>query len=84
MLYTDRTRLCRLFLQNAEMRGSESSKAVHYAMLALSSHLRDGTSMRVDKLKAIALHALHTDQLPSGCDAIQHIGANLLLCVLEV
>ena len=53
-------------------------------MLALSSYLRDGASTRVDQLKQEALHALYIEQLPSGCDAIEHITANLLLCILEV
>lgn len=84
MLYTDRTRLCHLLLTTALSNRSRSSKAVCHAMRALSSYLRDGASTRVDQLKQEALHALYIEQLPSNCDAIEHIAANLLLCILEV
>lgn len=84
MLYTDRTRLCHLILQIALSNRSQPSRAVYHSVLALASYHRGSDLLYVGRLKQSALHDLYTDKDLTMPDGIEHITANLILCVLEV
>lgn len=84
MLHTDRARLCQLLLRVAISYETKASRAVYHAILALSSYHQGGDLLYVDQLKRTALRELWTDTVPTECEGLCHIAANLLLCVLEV
>ncbi|KAF2828599.1 hypothetical protein CC86DRAFT_288709 [Ophiobolus disseminans] len=84
MIYTDRLRLCKLILQVALSDQGKASRAVYHAILAISSYHQGGDLLYVDQLKRTALNELRTDVVSSEREGVQHIAANLLLCVLEM
>jgi hypothetical protein len=84
MLYTDRTKLCHLLIRTALSNRSRSSRSVYHAILALASYHRGGDLDYVGESKRNALRGLRTESMPSECDGLEHIAANLLLAVLEV
>jgi len=84
MLYTDRKSLRDLLLRLALSNRSQASRAVNLSILALSSYHQGGDLLYVDHLKRRALRELFTDAVPTKCDGVEHIAANLLLAVLEV
>jgi hypothetical protein len=84
MVYTDRRRLGRLLVEIGLSKRSRSSSAVYHAMLALASYYRGDNILDVDRFKRAALRDLYTYVDFSLCQAMDHIAANLVLCVLEV
>ena len=83
-MYTDRARLGKILLRLALSNRSQSSRAVYYAIVALASQHRNRDEIEVDQLKDAALQALHPNDTMSIDDGIEHIAANLLLCIVEV
>lgn len=53
-------------------------------MLALAAYHRGDDLVAVKRLKSAALRNLIIDTDPTMCQGIQHVAANLLLCVLGV
>lgn len=84
MLDTDRTRLCGILIQIALSRRSQSARAVYYAILALACYHRENNTLQVSELRSAALRDLSTHDSLGVKDSIEHVVANLLLCVLEV
>ncbi|KAH7088463.1 fungal-specific transcription factor domain-containing protein [Paraphoma chrysanthemicola] len=79
-----RARVCNMLVQIALSNSSRSSRAVHFAVLALSAYHRGDNPIYVETKKRSALRELYTDQEPSMCEAVTHIAANLILCILEM
>jgi hypothetical protein len=82
--HSTRARLGEYLVDVALARRSQSSKALYKAILALALHHRDNNSSGAERLKSSALNHLLTNDHSSPKDGIEHIAANLLLCVLEV
>jgi hypothetical protein len=53
-------------------------------MAALASYHRGHPEVEVDRLKQAAFQNLHLSDSPDMPDIVEHIAANLLLCVVEV
>ncbi|KAH3917496.1 hypothetical protein HBI56_108600 [Parastagonospora nodorum] len=81
-LSIDRKKLSYLIIRSALYGSSQSSKAVYQAMLALAAYHRGDDLATVKRLKSAALRGLIIDTDPTMCQGIQHVAANLLLCVL--
>jgi hypothetical protein len=84
MIYTDRARLGRTLVRIALSNRSKSSGAVYHAMAALASCHRGHSEIEVNQLKHAALQNLHPGDNLDLYDVVEHIAANLLLCVVEV
>jgi hypothetical protein len=83
-LSIDRKKLSYLIIRSALYGSSQSSKAVYQAMLAIAAYHRGDDLAIVKRLKSAALRGLIIDTDPTMCQGIQHVAANLLLCVLGV
>ena len=79
-----RARLGEHLVDSALSGRSQSSKALYHAILALASHHCDNNLLEAERPKSAALSDLLTHDHRDLQDAIEHIAANLLLCVLEV
>jgi hypothetical protein len=53
-------------------------------MIALASHHRGHSEIEVNQLKHAALQNLHPGDNLDMYDVVEHIAANLLLCIVEV
>jgi hypothetical protein len=84
MMDTDRVRLGKVLVQLALSNRSQSSRAVYYAIIALASQHCNQNSIEVIQLKHAALQGLYSNDTPNIDDGIEHVAANLLLCVFEV
>jgi hypothetical protein len=84
MIYTDRARLGKTLVRIALSNRSRSSGAVYHAMTALASHHRGHSEIEVNQLKHAALQNLHPGDNLDMYDVVEHIAANLLLCIVEV
>jgi hypothetical protein len=84
MIHTDRQRLVRLLIKRAISNRSQASRALYNAVLALASYHRGDDMLDVDRFKRAALRDLYTHEDMDMCSVVEHVPANLLLCVLEV
>jgi hypothetical protein len=84
MLSIDRKRLSSLLIRSALCGSTQSSRAVYQSILALAAYHRGNDLVEVHRLKRAALRNLIIDNDPTICQGIQHVVANLLLCVLGV
>jgi hypothetical protein len=84
MVYTDRYRLVRLLIKRALSNRSQASRALYNSILALASYHRGDDMLEVDRFKRAALRDLYTHEDMHMCNVVEHVPANLLLCVLEV
>jgi len=84
MISTDRNRVGSLLVEVALSNRTQSSRAVLQAVLALSAFHRGEHATRVDKFQRSALRGLYTHMAPNLCEGVEHIAANLLLCVLAM
>jgi hypothetical protein len=84
MLYTDRHRLVRLLIEKALSNRSQASRALYHSVLALASYHRGDGMLEVDRSKRAAIRDLYTHTDMTIDDGVDHIAANMLLCVLEV
>jgi hypothetical protein len=83
-VHSTRARLGDYLVDVALLRRSQSSKALYHAILALAFQHRDNNLLEAERLKSAALSDLLTHDHTDSQDGIEHIAANLLLCVLEV
>ena len=82
---SDRVHLHELLIYFATEDADTASKAVLYAMMALSAFIRDGEQIHAAHYKLLALEALMAapSELSTRC-AIKHIVVGILLCIFEV
>jgi hypothetical protein len=83
-LYTDRNRLAQILSAKALSNRSQASSALYHAILALASYQRRDDMLEVDRFKRTALRDLYTHCDISVDDSVDHIAANMILCLLEV
>jgi hypothetical protein len=83
-LYTDRNRLAQILSAKALSNRSQASSALYHAILALASYQRRDDMLEVDRFKRTALRDLYTHCDISVEDSVDHIAANMILCLLEV
>jgi hypothetical protein len=84
MISTDRKRVGSLLVEVALSNRTQSSRAVLQAVLALSAFHHGEHATQVDKFQRRALRGLYTHVAPNLCEGVEHIAANLLLCVLAM